>query len=274
MSETEVVRPCPLMHEGTILYLYKAKDMRCPKCGFISFDNLAVCKKCKKNIGDALAEINGTAHNAVVPLFLKLMEKARASEHVTATAVSPKTNEPGLFSSGSGLRQGIDTDFVLEDAPDGESEAGESAGGDFLMDLDEFSEVAPREEYTLDLDEPYDKDKGEPRMPSLDFGDLDISDLAPPSADHASAAEPERELAFADGPIASLSEIEPPPVPAAVSSEKPGLEDLHFQDLNLDTPAKFVSGSVAGRKYSPSVKTGTALDNFDINLGDLFKASK
>ena len=245
--------------------------MRCPKCGFISFDNLAVCKKCKKNIGDALAEINGTAHNAAAPLFLKLMEKVRASEHVTE-AVHPKTNEPSLFSSGSELRKGIDTDFVLEDALAEEEETSESTGGDFLMDLDDFNEAAPRAEYTLDLDEP--RDKGEPRVPSLDFGDLDISDLAPPSADHAKATEPERELAFAEGPVASLSDIEPSPAPAAATLGKSGLEDLHFQDLNLDTPAKFVSGSAAGRKYSPSVKTGTALDSFDINLGDLFTANK
>lgn len=266
MSETEVVRPCLFICEEAILYLEKAKDMRCPKCGFISFDNLASCKKCKKNIGDALAEINGTAFNAVAPLFLKLMEKVRASEQAVAPAAPPKSSEPSLFSSG--LRQGIDTEFVLDDAP---AEEAEAAGDDFLMDLDEFSEASPREEYTLDLDD--SQEKSEPRTPSLDFGDLDISDLAPPSTDQAKTTEPEREMAFADGPIASLSEIEPPPLPAAASSEKPGLEDLHFQDLNLDTPAKFVSGSVAGRKYSPSVKTGTALDSFDINLGDLFRAS-
>ena len=268
MFETEVVRPCLFIHEEAILYLKKAKDMRCPKCGFISFDNLATCKKCKKNIGDALAEINGTAFNAVAPLFLKLMEKVRADEQASAPAAPPKTSEPSLFSSG--VRKGIDTDFVLDDAPVEEAEAAESAGSDFLMDLDEFSETSPREEYTLDLND--SQDKSEPRTPSLDFGDLDISDLAPPSTEQAITNEPERELAFADGPIASLSEIEPPR-PVAASPDKPGLEDLHFHDLNLDTPAKFVSGSVAGRKYSPSVKTGTALDSFDINLGDLFKAS-
>ena len=35
-----------------------------------------------------------------------------------------------------------------------------------------------------------------------------------------------------------------------------------------------VIGSAAGKRFLPSVKTGTALDKFDIDLGDLFSDKK
>ena len=52
------------------------------------------------------------------------------------------------------------------------------------------------------------------------------------------------------------------------------MEDLNFNGLDLETPSKIVSGSAAGKRYLPSVKTGTALDKFDIDLGDLFSDKK
>ncbi len=242
--------------------------MRCPKCGFISFDHLEVCKKCRKNISDTSAEINGTAYDYVAPLFLQLLEKARMPEPVQVAEPEEHLEELNLFSSGDGGRSGIDTEFVLEDEPAREQADSDGEDGDFLMDLDEFSEVSPRGEYTLDLSEK--NEETAPRMPSLDFGDLDISDLAPPAAEGEVKTEKVREPALADQPVASLLANEPA-VSVSPQKQATGLEDLQFNGLNLDTPAKFVAGSVAGKKYSSSVRTGTALDNFDINLGDLFK---
>ena len=248
----------------------KAMSMRCPKCGFISFDHLEVCKKCRKNISDTSTELNGTAYDYVAPLFLQLLEKARMPEPARMAEPEAHLEEPSLFSSGDGGRSGIDTEFVLEDEPAGGQADRDGEDSDFLMDLDEFSEVSPRGEYTIDLAEKNEED--EPRMPSLDFGDLDISDLAPPATGGEVKTEKVREPALADQPVASFLATEPAD---SVSPQKQtaGLEDLQFNGLNLDTPARFVAGSVTGKRYSPSVRTGTALDNFDINLGDLFKGT-
>ena len=74
-------------------------------------------------------------------------------------------------------------------------------------------------------------------------------------------------------PVAALS-ANPPPPQKTPASKPTGLEDLQVNGLNLDSPAKFVTGSAAGKRYLPSIKTGTALDKFDIDLGELFAENK
>lgn len=44
--------------------------MRCPKCGYISFDHLEACGKCKKDLSTVMAELGGSTYGAVVPSFL------------------------------------------------------------------------------------------------------------------------------------------------------------------------------------------------------------
>jgi len=44
--------------------------MRCPKCGFISFDHLTSCAKCGKDIADVASELQGTSINVEAPMFL------------------------------------------------------------------------------------------------------------------------------------------------------------------------------------------------------------
>lgn len=110
-------------------------------------------------------------------------------------------------------------------------------------------------------------------MPSLDFGELDISDLAPPVKEQPEPIRFEEQPVLRDlEPVAAISPIPPPsPAPAMKPS---GLEDLNFNGLDLETSARPVGGSVAGKRFLPSVKTGTALDTFDIDLGELFSDHK
>jgi hypothetical protein len=46
--------------------------MRCPKCGYISFDNLDSCLKCSKNISDATRAFQGSTLKVNTPSFLKI----------------------------------------------------------------------------------------------------------------------------------------------------------------------------------------------------------
>jgi len=244
--------------------------MRCPKCGYISFDDLEVCKKCHKNFGGAIREIHGTAFHSLAPLFLQTEDLNSPHGQFAATDDDSGARELD-FDGAEEAREGIDTEFVLEDisfddgpAVDIDKEKA-ATDRDITLDMDGFDEVAPREEFTLDFDA--DRDKGEVKMPAIDFGDLDISDLAPPIAEKTNPPD--------DAPIqVRLEESAPVTVTAPPPKTEPGqespLEDLQFNDLNLEMPAKFVTGSAAGKRHLPSVKTGTALDNFDINLGDLF----
>ena len=44
--------------------------MRCPKCGYISFDHLAACSKCGRDLAAQSQELNGTAVEVETPFFL------------------------------------------------------------------------------------------------------------------------------------------------------------------------------------------------------------
>ena len=53
--------------------------MRCPKCGYISFDHVETCLKCKKDISGKV-EVEGTTYHAAAPSFLKIPSKAETEE--------------------------------------------------------------------------------------------------------------------------------------------------------------------------------------------------
>ncbi len=238
--------------------------MRCPKCGYISFDTLGTCKKCNKAIGELLEDLEGTVFEATAPSFLHirsadaLVEEAQAPD--AEEAVDLLEDEPevdGLSLSDAFADEDVLTeDMELEDEESvvGFAEVEEvEISGEILLeetDLEEESLAAPGDEKETDLE--------------LDFGDIDISDLAPPGEEQ-DEAPGALEL---DEPVQKEDalKMQPPPAPPAAGS---GLEDLQVEDLDLDAPAPLVSGSKVGDKLMPSVKTGTALDDFDIDLGEL-----
>ena len=267
--------------------------MRCPKCGYTSFDHLESCKKCHKSFGPAIEEFNGTTYEAVAPLFLKI---ARELEETPPPESMEKLNFEEIDFGDEleeeqepNLRPGLDTEFILDEDILAEAtnpqESFANDGEELVVDLDDMEEVTPRDEFTLDFDQgPGDDEDSE--LPPIDFGDLDISDLAPPMEEEELKEEPEvllslepEELSLSEEPlleeVIETVETEPPPPPKSSKRVgKSGLEDLNFNGLDLESPSKIVSGSAAGKRYLPSVKTGTALDKFDIDLGELFKDNK
>ncbi len=44
--------------------------MRCPKCGFISFDHLTSCAKCGRDTAEVASELQGTSIKVEAPMFL------------------------------------------------------------------------------------------------------------------------------------------------------------------------------------------------------------
>lgn len=252
--------------------------MRCPKCGYISFDHQESCRKCNKNIRDAAGDFNGTIYDAPAPQFLHMTSTKR----LQTEAFSPrekgkieKTTDPVVDFE---VREGIDTEFVLDEEPAEDfkrkemSMAGESE--ELVLDLDDFSEISPTQDNTIDLDE--DDSGADSDIPTLDFGDLDISDLAPPVGEESDQLSLEEDLVvLTPEPQSSSSRKKASDVSQASDGKKSAkLEDLQFNGLDLDKSAKLVTGNLAGKRPSPSVKTGTALDKFNIDLGELFAESK
>ena len=82
--------------------------MRCPKCGFISFDHLTSCAKCGKDIAEVASELQGTSINVETPMFLSGALAAYAERQESFAG-------HGDFEPGEGI------DFSMEE----ESAAGE-----------------------------------------------------------------------------------------------------------------------------------------------------
>jgi hypothetical protein len=237
--------------------------MRCPKCGYISFDHQETCRKCNKNIGDTVTEINGTVCDALAPSFLQLDAKDRFSTQSFRPNITDQNSTVVASEPNDGMREGIDP-FQVEEEISFTDDSEE-----LVRDLDDFRDISLQEEFTLDLKE--SRSGVEKNLPPLDFGDLDISDLAPPNKEQASQQFEEELKLVNQEPVAVLSEKSPEQQKISATNAT-GLEDLLVKGLNLDSPAKFISGSATGKL--PSVKTGTALDKFDIDLGELFAQNK
>ncbi len=246
--------------------------MRCPKCGYTSFDDLEVCNKCHKNILGMIGEITGTSFHCPPPAFLRATPQVQSRGRSAPTTQPPEIARAERGEAMNEIEMDDNAAFLMEDLSMDETAAidikttAAQPEREITMDIDGLDEIAPRDEFTLDLDA--DRDRNEIKMPSLDFGDLDISDLAPPTEGMERQTEEEKPIVrqprkeqVAD---ASVS------VPATGAVSASPLEDLQFSDLNLDAPTKLAATTTTGKKYLPSVKTGTALDNFDINLGELF----
>ena len=173
--------------------------MRCPKCGFISFDRQKSCGKCTADLTAVSEQLQGTVGKAATPFFL-----------------------------GSVLgRQTLD-----EDEPATELHEEE----DSLL-LDELEDTAPpTDEDELDFaGAPLDEnDMAEPILPSLGLEDIDVSDLVPPQED---AEEPVLSLGDEQEEEAILDPIPPPADEEGLSGiEFPGFDSADILNVEGKEP--------------------------------------
>jgi hypothetical protein len=216
--------------------------MRCPKCSYISFDLVESCAKCGKDIGKTADELHGTTSDVELPSFLKM--------HFDE------------FESGASAES---EDVAGEEmVMDLESEEGEELV-DFELEEDSSDEAAAEVDFAFEEEdtasgeveiEPAVEEEEEPGEAALD-----ISDLSP--AEEAAEEIVEEEFAFEEAD-AAVEEA----VPSA-DNEAKELEDLEVEGIDLES-----SSAPKSVKIMPSVKTGTALDDFDIDLGDLITSKK
>lgn len=262
--------------------------MRCPKCGFISFDHLEQCKKCGKDLAGAAADLDGTVFDTLAPVFLSIRADLDSGEEGTVVdvAVQEEVSEPdGAVNEGEtgadALPDENEAELVLDDdeaelvldADDGadvvvqeeESEVALAVSDDGVeLGLEAGPETGAGDGPALELEEEPAAGDDEAEGLQLDFGDIDISDLAPP------ADEREREELTLDTGERAVPAMARP---AAAGASSAGLEDLDVDGLDLDAPSPVVE-STRGDQLPPAVKTGTALDEFDVDLGELLSGAK
>lgn len=239
--------------------------MRCPKCGFISFDNLEECRKCGKDIQAAASVLHGSVYKTDAPVFLQIQTGqqqeletpvdlfaddtlAEADEYVDEDLeilvedpdeIELEETEEIAFADDGDFELSMD-DEELDLELEGDVEA-EDEGG-IEIDLSQFednftdtSADSEPEEITLDEEEPARAEVEPFEMPAAL---ADISDLAPPTDSPESVAETPQEDDF------------------KIDEPRLDLDDLDF-DLDLDD----LGGEVSEEKSEKIL----ALDEIDFS---------
>ena len=261
--------------------------MRCPKCGYISFDNVDECLKCKKNIKSASNVVKGTTFNATAPAFLNFSHFD--SEEDTSDAID-------LFADDIEEDDDEIVDNDLEVLLDDEEEADLSDDDEVIALEDDFDvedeEETGDDEAEIEIDfskfednELGSEDEGDEVIAEvsgdpagqleIDIPDelADISDLAPPSAKKQETFQLDEEEPVA---VASSDEIDfdsldfdlgldekdtAPADSADDSDSLLSLDDIDFSDA-LEEPPK---------KNAPKSKDMNMDDDldFELDLGGL-----
>lgn len=320
--------------------------MRCPKCNYISFDEMEICGGCKKNISKYSQALHGVIFKADTPDFLWLQkpEPEEALEEEVETAEEELEEEiAGPEEDDAGLDMGLEADETVEFAADTademeldlDSPAADEEPQEIEFDLEgDAADSGGQEEPQMELELPqedeapeldFSLDSGEAEadqseLPELSMDGLDDLDMqldlddasssvslekekaaapkkSPPKKEKAAAApEPSFNLdefdlsglmppsAGQDETIEELGELSLESADTGKGRKKDKkaegeqgfdlLSDLSVDGLDLDAPILPPASSAAGKKMRPAAKTGTALDSFDIDLGDLLGGSE
>lgn len=251
--------------------------MRCPKCGFISFDQLANCVKCNKSFNDLKVVVQGTAYSVAAPAFLKIhteKEEKSFGEDIQisdAAAEEFEVQDPDLdiLFDGDDGGDGQESSLRLEN----ESDAA-TLGEDFEMAFEPDKEE--EEGIAMDLgqfQDRFDDDLGshdsQPRQQqkmSLDLPEelADISDLAPPQK----TAIPPAAKVLEDDFDFSLDLDTDEPKGKGGAAAKPAARkesfDLDEFDLSADVPPKKAAHKPAAKDSDMDGEL-----DFELDLGDL-----
>lgn len=195
--------------------------MRCPKCGYISFDHLDECLKCNKNITASTGALGGFVLNIKPPSFLDLQSQ-ESDEGTEAAALGDEFVDNDLDILIDEDEQEEVAEISLDDDAMGEIELPESISledeedREIEIDLSQFEDASQpeldaaeetasnddHEEVSINLDMPEEEMTIE--MPE----ELsDMSDLAPPKKDEEIAAMASDESGDADFPDLELDEL-------------------------------------------------------------------
>ena len=151
--------------------------MRCPKCSFISFDDLATCAKCANDLSFLGKELNGTGRETKVDFFLgsAIQAPGLEDEGLSESQVLPPIphEEINFDSTSSGAYSRINDDTQVMDLDDGvvslaEDDVSIELGDIMPIDLDQLDTSAFVQAGDLDQTDSVSFDEG--------GGDLDATE--------------------------------------------------------------------------------------------------
>ena len=205
--------------------------MRCPKCGFISFDNLETCLKCNKDISAATNVFQGSIQNVATPSFLKFSvpEDDIRIEGAAEVGGDIEFADPDLEILVDDGEEQDQIDFNL----DGADDSGDSLP--LAADFDEDATFGDDKEDDIDLSADLGQFEDVPEDDTFSFEDFDEEAETPEEADL-----PDMEL---PDELNDISDLLPPDSipgdePSADQIEEPVKaepeDDLDFSNLDFD----------------------------------------
>ena len=244
--------------------------MRCPKCGYISFDNVEKCLKCRKNIGDASSLFQGSVLNVATPIFLKLVPDEEEVGEMEIPQEEDEIAEEEFEISDPDLdilldeEEGTTDEVELEMEDEGPEQSALDELNDDLSEIESFTE----------------EDTEEIAAPEL--GNLDEVEMEQAFAED----EPEEDLGLeVPDELADISDLSPPEKEAAVPEELQEEQlaesevDLDFGDLSEDFSDEAMTAAAAGAasegldlKEEKEQPLSLDMDedlNFELDLGGL-----
>lgn len=237
--------------------------MRCPKCGYISFDFVDKCPNCEKDISKLTSEITGTTFRAKPPNFLNALKRNAQETEIPeeeGTEVTFDMFDEGVGSDG-------EEDFLLLD------DDSESSGGDeeipILLGEDENEEAVfsfSDDDTGEDTSESQQEEEG-----TIDFSFDDLpddsgdffenSELIPVHED-VGVDEGDAELNFPEEltDISDLTPSDAPEVPEAMVVPEPAVSSVADVVEQVEQPA-------TNEKKEIAVTLGDV--DLDLDLGDI-----
>ena len=116
--------------------------MRCPKCGFISFDHLTSCASCGRDISEVASELQGTSIKVDPPMFL-------GGALAAMTSAEDSYEEHAMDADDEGIDFNMEMDAEEEEAPE-MAAAEEEVDFSFEEEAEEFqvaeeADISPEE---------------------------------------------------------------------------------------------------------------------------------
>jgi len=200
--------------------------MRCPKCGYISFDHLEKCLKCNKDIKATSNSLFGSTYNLHAPNFLQLNRKQRDE--------SSEQGDSFESQSFGDVDEFVDEELdilVEEEDSDIEGEIGFKEAGETHLESSEEDER--EEEGEIEIDFSQFEDTDEPKVNLFDDDGVEEEVRHEPDSQFSPAIEIPAELSDISDlarPGKGLEANEHP----SVNSTESDLSDLQLEDLYFD----------------------------------------
>jgi len=257
--------------------------MRCPKCGYISFDRLEKCLNCNKDIETISSNLSGSTYNIEAPSYLNLnrVKKVEPSEHLDLADEQSFNDQDEFFDDELEILVGedeADTEeeitLMEDDQVDLESAAGDEEDDDREIEFD-FSQFEDADEQEEAEEEAEPVQEVQESL-AMDIPEelSDMSDLAPPAMSKEEDEELGAEPAGAEQSDLDLDELnfdlglgEQAEEPSSTS--KPGVPEEVILALDeIDFSETLGEGGSSAPKESDQMDMDEDL-NFDLDLGGL-----